>query len=279
MYYMFRNTLWAACAIMALSDFPLSAGAAAPGPRQAMAPEDAFAYAENLAAEGDVKAMLAMGDFYERGIGTYRDYTRALAWYRQAADAGSPEGIYNVAVCLEVGMGAATDRAKAVEGFVRAADLGLAQAQYKLSALYADGEGVPRDEAKAVEYLAKAADAGHAVAANDLGVIFLHGLLGQKQDGSEALKRFLQAAEQGNLEAVKNIAVIFRDGLGQPANAATALKWFLIAQKGGYPAPDLPEVIASLQRGLKPDLVSFAEGQADQWIAGFRKKLAAQEPR
>lgn len=260
-----------------LLTFCLSAGASAPvAMQQPMTPEEAFAYTETRANGGDVKAMLTMGGFYEQGIGTYRDYTKALEWYRKAADGGAPEGIYNVAVFQEVGMGAASDIQKAAEGFRKAADTGLPQAHYKLSTLYAEGRGVAKDEARAVEHLKKAAEAGHSVAANDMGVICLHGLMGQKEDGSTALTMFLKAADAGNLEAVKNIAVIFRDGIGQPVNHTTALKWFLIAQKGGYPAPDLPLVIDALKQGMKPDLVSFAEGQANKWIADFQKKTDGQ---
>lgn len=239
---------------------------------EALPPDAAFALAREKAEQGDVSAMLTMGGFHEHGIGTPTDYTLALEWYEKAAAAGSAEGYYNTGVFYEVGLGARTDRAKAAEHFLRAAEKGLAQGMYKVSAMYAMGEGLVKDEKKALSFLTKASEAGHAMASNDLGVICLQGLMGQKEDPGRALSMFLLAAERGNLEAAKNIGVIFRDGLGQKVNRATALKWFLIAGKGGYPPEHLAPAMDELRAAMTADQIRYAETQADAWLRDARNK-------
>lgn len=239
---------------------------------EALPPDAAFALALKKAERGDVAAMLAMGGFHEHGIGTATDYTLALEWYEKAAEAGSAEGYYNTGVFYEVGLGTRTDRAKAAECFLRAAEKGLAQGMYKVSAMYAMGDALTKDEKKALSFLAKASEAGHAVAPNDLGVIYLQGLMGQKEDPGKALAMFLRAAERGNLEAAKNIGVIFRDGLGQNVNRATALKWFLIAGKRGYPPEQLAPAMEELRASMTADQIRYAETQADAWLHDSRNK-------
>lgn len=241
---------------------------------------EAFVMMLNNAERGNAAAMLNMGTFYEQGIGTPRNFIKAREWYQKAAEAGLPEGYFNLGVCYEIGLGTSGDMALAIKNYQKAADMKQPQALYKLASLYASGEGVSKNEAKAVEYLIKAADAGVNVAANELGVIYLQGGMKQKKDGKKALEMFMKAADMGNLEAIKNIAVIFKDGIEHKASPAAALKWYIIAQKGGYQSPDMDEVIKGLKASLKPDQIKTAEADANKWIEAFRKKagVAATPP-
>ena len=59
------------------------------------------------------------------------------------------------------GTGVAKDNTKAMEWFRKAAEQGHAFAQYDLGFMYANGIDVPTDNAKAMEWLRKAADQGH----------------------------------------------------------------------------------------------------------------------
>lgn len=250
-----------------------SPGAPAPAlPQQQIRPEAAFALMAGEAEKGNGNAMLTLGRFYEQGVGTARNYTKALEWYGKAATAGQAEGHYNMGVCYEVGMGAASDMGKAVQSYQKAADLGLALAMYKLSSIYVSGNGVPKDTVKGIAWLDKAANSGMAGAANELGLIYLSGLLGQKKDEKKALAMFTKAADLGNLEAIKNIAVIHKDGLGVKADPVKAYTWYLIARRGGYAGEDIARVLGLLEASLTPAQTQQAQKDADTWIESFFKR-------
>ncbi len=256
---------------------PGQSSPAAPSPaRQAqpqqLQPGAAFALMAGEAEKGNANAMLALGRFYEQGVGAARNYTKAMEWYEKAAKAGQPEGHYNVGVCYEIGMGASSDMSKAIQNYQKAADLGLALAMYKLSSIYISGNGAAKDAARGIGWLEKAAGAGMAVAANELGFVYLSGLLGQKKDESKALAMFTRAADMGNLEAIKNIAVIHKDGLGVKADPARAYTWYLIAARGGYTGEDTSRVLGLLEGSLTPAQTRQAQKEADIWIENFSRR-------
>jgi TPR repeat protein len=240
--------------------------------QQRIQPEAAFALMAAEAEKGSGSAMLALGRFYEQGVGVARNYTKAMQWYEKAAKAGQPEGWYNLGVCFEIGMGAAADAAKAVQHYQKAADMGLALAMYKLSSIYISGTGVSKDPAKGIGWLEKAANAGMAAAANDLGAIWLSGLLGQKKDEKKALSMFMKAADLGNLEAIKNIAVMHKDGIGTKADPAAAYTWYLIARRGGYAGEDIARMLGLLEGSLTPAQTQKAQKDADIWLESYLKR-------
>jgi TPR repeat protein len=80
------------------------------------------------------------------------------------------------------------------------------------------------------------------------------------------------AAEAGNVEAMKNIAVVYKDGIEVEASPGDALKWYLIAEKCGYPTEALSEVTAELRKGLKKDQQKKAETEAETWIKAAQAK-------
>jgi TPR repeat protein len=69
--------------------------------------------------------------------------------------------------------------------------------------------------------------------------------------------------------------VVYKDGLGIEASPPEALKWYLIAQKCGYPAEALAEVTADLKRQLSEDQQRKADTDANAWIESARAALSA----
>lgn len=241
-------------------------------PQRTISAEEAFVMIRDNAKKGDPGAMLTLGSFYEQGIGVPRNFVSAMEWYRKAAEADLPEGQYNLGVCYEIGMGNSGDIKKAAVHFQKAAEMGLGLGMQKLASMYLAGNGVTKNNAVGLEWMAKAAAAGHAESANMLGVVYSQGLLDQKKDEGKAFVYFTQAADLGHLEAIKNLAVIYKEGLGRPKDPAQALKWYLVAQKGGYQAADLDLVLTEL-RGLVTSAQAIqAKADADAWVEALRKK-------
>lgn len=235
------------------------------------ADESPFVILSQKAEEGDARAMLDLGAFFEHGIETPRNFIRAFYWYQKAADAGLAEGWLNVGIAWEIGLGNAGDIKMAAAAYEKAAKLGSAEAMLKLGRLLLADSGAGYDPARGARHLAGAAAKGSADAANILGAILLQGLYGLNKDQDKAYDYFMQAAGAGHLEAIKNIAVIHKNGLGRKADPQTALTWYLVAHKGGYQSDDLDAVIAGLKKELKKTDADKAAREADQWLADFQK--------
>ncbi|MDR0827699.1 MAG: hypothetical protein LBN33_07475, partial [Desulfovibrio sp.] len=89
------------------------------------------------------------------------------------------------------------------------------------------------------------------------------------KDEAKAREWFLKSAETGHLEGVKNYAVALKDGIGQKPDTAAALRWYLIASKGGLHSPDIPGIIYGLKTNLTAAQIQQAEADADKWLADF----------
>ena len=216
--------------------------------------------------------MLDLGRFYEQGVGTARNYTKALEWYEKAAQAGQAAGFYNSGVCYEVGMGATANPAKALQNFHKAAEMGMTLAMHKIASMCFTGTGVTKDTATGILWLEKAANAGMAVAANDLGAIYVSGLLGQKKDEKKALSFFMKAADLGNIDAIRRIADMHKDGIGTKADPVTAYSWYTIARRGGATGEDVVRMLGLLEGTLSPAQVQLAHKTAETWLENYARR-------
>ena len=78
--------------------------------------------------------------------------TKAVRWYRLAAEQGNAEAQSKLGAMYYLGDGVPEDDAEAVRWFQMAAEQGHAEAQTILGLMYAKGEGVPEDDAEAVRW-------------------------------------------------------------------------------------------------------------------------------
>lgn len=271
-----RTIVAAALAAVLLAAFPAGAEETVTTQpeqqQQRISPEQAFILMAGEAEKGSGSAMLTLGTMYERGLGTPRNYTKALEWYGKAAATGLGEGYYNVGVCYEVGMGTAGDAQKAFENFERAAELKLPQGLYKLAGLYFAGTGVAKNEPWGVELLGRAAALGHAGAANDLGVISFEGRYGQAKDDDKAFEWFQKSSDLGNGEAMKNLAVFYRDGIGRLADPQQELKWYALARLAGYPPAAMNPAIDKVREELTEEEIAETEKEAQEWVQAFQAR-------
>jgi hypothetical protein len=78
---------------------------------------------EQQAAKGDPEAQNYLGEIYERGLGTDRDYASAAKWYRKAADQDYHAAQFNLGKLYELGQGVQRDPAEALKWYRRASGL------------------------------------------------------------------------------------------------------------------------------------------------------------
>lgn len=66
------------------------------------------------AEAGDAEAQVAVGEIFERGLGTEPNYQAAAIWYEKAADQGNRRGQFNLGTLYEQGLGVDQDKARAL---------------------------------------------------------------------------------------------------------------------------------------------------------------------
>ena len=106
---------------------------------------------------------------YDLGLGVVPDQARAVRLYRRAAEQGFVPAWNNLGIAYALGRGVARDDTQAVAWLRKAAEHGVALAQWAR----ADADG-----------LRKAAERGFALAQNTLGVMYLDGRWGLRDDAT-----------------------------------------------------------------------------------------------
>jgi len=72
------------------------------------------------AEQGDAEAQLAVGEIFEKGLGTDPNYEVAVFWYQKAADQGNKSALFNLGTLYEQGLGVERDRLQAINYYRQA---------------------------------------------------------------------------------------------------------------------------------------------------------------
>ena len=183
---------------------------------------------------------------------------------REAALAGDPAAVYEVASRAFDGRGVPRDPALAARLFEGAAKAGFIPAQARIGNLYEKGQGVARDLVAARSWYERAGISGNARAMHNLAVLFAEGIDG-KPDFASAQRWFQDAAETGLRDSQFNLGVLLARGLGTQQDFAQSYKWFaLAAAQGDEEAARKRDEIAA--RLSAPDLAA-AKSLVERWRA------------
>ncbi|MDR2460508.1 MAG: sel1 repeat family protein [Deltaproteobacteria bacterium] len=255
---------------------------------------------------GNNEAMITLGIIYERGqLGIDQNYGTAMEWFQKAADAGVPEGYFNLGYFYQVGAGTAPDFTKALLNYQKAAELNLGVASYRLGQFYLFGKiGLTPNPEVAVKYLTEAGKRGvqdadyllaslylngangvtqdipagikllnelaekrNPVALNELGAIYYLGQWNQAQDLPKSKDFFLRAADLGFGVAMKNLAAYYRNvGDNQKPNLTLALQWAILSINFGQNNQEMNDFIAQLRSEMRAEEVTAAETAAQEWV-------------
>jgi TPR repeat protein len=130
----------------------------------------------------------------EDGVAAFKDgdYVTAFKLWQQAADAGDPVAIFNVALSYEKGYGVAKNGDEAVKWYKRAAAKGDVVSEFKLGLIFAEGVSVPQNYTSAAQWYIKAAGNNHVRAQVNLGTLYANGR-GVPQDASKAFELYERA--------------------------------------------------------------------------------------
>ena len=210
------------------------------------------------AEQGDAGAQFQLASLYQScapGTDRKERKTKALRWFRKAAEQGHVEAQYWTGLYYRSGLEVvAKDKAVADVWFSKAAaqghtgamrslgryreaaDLGDPRAQYNLG-----DQSIEKDPAEAMGWYLKAFNNADSLdgwastagkAAYQIAKMYEEGK-GVAQDDDTALSWLFRASEKGDPEAPWDIASRYAKGLGLPKDAKVAADWYVEAESRG----------------------------------------------
>jgi hypothetical protein len=214
---------------------------------------------------GQAEAWVDFGRCLWNGWGVEEDQDAALAAYTQAADMGSDQGAYALAmnaywhaqdfaaaqkwakVALKGGdpvgavhyllglmafhgRGTKKDLKKSYALHEKAATAGDPDAMFELFALASTGQGVKKDEAQAVVWLMEAAKRNHPRALFNLGSFHAMGSFGFAQDYAASAGFYEAASEAGHGRASATLGAMYLGGQGVKRSEKKAQEFFARAE-------------------------------------------------
>ncbi|MCB1460277.1 MAG: SEL1-like repeat protein, partial [Nitratireductor sp.] len=182
---------------------------------------------------------------------------------RQAAEAGDPQALFEVARRYTDGDGMEQNLDTARQWYEISARAGYAPAQYRLANFLEKGHGGPQDLEKAAMWYQRAAEQGNALAMHNLAVLYAGGLLSSGQDMEAATEWFAKAGELGVKDSQVNLGILYTRGKGVEENLVEAYKWFAIAANGGD--ADAAQKRDTLAGSMRPDQLQTARGLVELW--------------
>ena len=231
---------------------------------------DNSTYSLIKAKAGDADAQNSLGVMYADGEGVAQDESKAVEWYRKAAEQGHTDAQFNLGKVYFHGDGVAQDRAKAVEWYAKAAEQGHAEAQYTLGWIYEEGRVVVKNNAKSVAWLTRAAKQGYAEAQYRLSWMYGIGFNVTK-DSAKSVVWLTRAAEQGHAFAQFLCGEMYFEGAGVPRDLVRAYAWLnLAAAQGDSDSRKLRPIV---EMELTPEQRAAGQRLASDWKPGGAIKV------
>jgi TPR repeat protein len=264
--------------------------------------EEALRWLKRAAARNYDEAQAELGIMHVLGQGVPIDFAEAVRWFELAVRQGNHRAMSALASMHRDGRGMDVDHAKSLDLFRRAAERGSPVAYMGMGNAYERGLGVDRNPNTALDWYRKALAAGDKnadaairrvelaianarpgeirSAARETGALSTDGKQDleagtaayRARDYATALKLLAPLAEQGNTIAQNHLGIMHRGGLGVPASAAEAAKWYRRAAEAGYAVAQV-NLAGMLERG-EGGPVDLS--QARSW---YQKAEAQGEPR
>lgn len=203
--------------------------------------KEGFKRLELAANSGFPMSQNALGECYRDGIGTKRNFQKAVELFKQASDKGHYIAQCNLGKCFTRGEGVIMDVKKAAQYFEISARKGFVYAQYCIGSCFLDGVGVERNWEMAAHWLAKAAKQVDTLKGKD-SLVLLRQLaeMLEKQAKTNAKKNVGSAtqalallAEEGHGFAQLKLGNCFQNGWGVEKNLDEAEFQWTRALKNG----------------------------------------------
>jgi len=224
-------------------------------------PELAVDLFRQAAEAGLPDGKLRMGYLYLQGIGVEKNLEEARRWFGEAAAEGSAPAMLQMAQSWRKPWADTPDPAQALEWFERAHEAGAADALAFAGFMFEGGELGEPDPIEAGKRFVAAAAAGSALGKAKLAHLHLTGT-GVAVDPGRALTLFREAADQGHPAGFMGLAYLYDSGTGVAADPTAANTWYLRAAEAGMVDAQMRLAYVALR---KDDLDGDTE--AANWLA------------
>lgn len=138
-----------------------------------------------------------------------KKYKTAFKQLKILADAGDPEGLFNLAAFYEHGKTVKKDLKKAFKLYNQAAQQGHRHAITKLGDFHLNGKATKKNEDIAARMFFQAGAMGDPVAQNSFATMLFNGIGVKEKDPAKAIQWFAQSAQQGYPPAARNLIKIY----------------------------------------------------------------------
>ncbi|NBM55338.1 tetratricopeptide repeat protein [Proteus vulgaris] len=215
-----------------------------------IAEEKNFSACEILATQGDNKALLVLGRFYETGTEVEKNVEKAEQIYQLLADKNDADGFNQLAMlkedqgkkqeaillyqrAIELGSSSANynlgilykynnNYKKAKEMFEKAiTDNNSGKAMMSLGDLYFDGFGVEKNMELAEHWYKAAIQADNYLAITRLGILY-----GNLEKYDEAIIYYQEAIKKGDPAAMNSMGLLYQHGFGVKRDINKAVKFY-----------------------------------------------------
>lgn len=246
------------------------------------------------ARSGDVSAQLELGKEYFRGLRRPLNRALALYYFKLAADAGSPEGMFNIGMCHEYGVEFQPDLLTAFEWYSKAGN--FIPAMFKRAIFLESGipaqkkarsyrRAIPADLNKANMLLNELIKKEYPPALTHQAKKYLRNPNSKDAEFKEAFRLLSIAAEKNDLSAYSLLANCYEWGLGCEKNETKAFSLMDYAasrgdsnamyQLGSYcehgigVAPDLKKAVEHYKKSAELGNAQAMVQLAKHYSSGF----------
>lgn len=187
------------------------------------------------AAEMDYPdALYTIGNAYSFGnYGLQIDYGASFSYCLRAAQLGNAKAMFAIGNMYDRGIGIAEDKELAVQWYQKASMLGNASATYNLASKYLNGEAVQEDPVFAGKMFERAAELGSVSGMVETGHAYHYGRYGMAVDYAVAAQWYQKGVDQGDAHCMRHLAELYASGLGVEKDIEQARTYYLQAQEAG----------------------------------------------
>lgn len=204
--------------------------------------EKAVYWFEKAFQNGSNAAAFKWATIYLSGLGTERDIEKGTALLKKAANAGSPDAQYYLAMGYIHGekSGAAIekDTKQGIDYLKKAVLSGSYQAYQVYGEMLIYGENVEKNLKQGIDLLTAAAAHGNDRAQADLGDLYYHGTEDVEPDYKKSFYWADQAYKNGNKEIKLCLSALYYEGLGVEKDREKAIALLQEAAADGFQAAE-----------------------------------------
>lgn len=196
--------------------------------------KEAFNLVSKAALLAYPKGERRLGYYYEKGIGTGIDYSKAYEYYLLAAKHGDNKAKYNLAILLNLGQGCQKNKEEAFRLAKESASNYYGKALLLLAYFYEHGIGTEQSYKNALDCYLKALDAGEKGFYHKLGLFAYYGY-GLDKNLNLAFSYFYKGASENEKACYYYLGVMYAKGEGEAKDLNKACYWYQQGANTGDP--------------------------------------------